>query len=97
MKKVIREFHRKISEIQIPVCCDRDDPEEGCFQLFQIVNVDQTPLPFSFTDGPTYKTTITSTVWVKAGSFAVDKHQCTLQLTLFDDGENRVNKASSHC
>lgn len=47
-------------------------------------------LPFSFTQGPTYETTNSSTVWVRGGQSGLDKRQCTVQLTIFADGEPRV-------
>ena len=62
----------------------------GKFELSQIANVDQTPLPFTFTDGTTYDDTGASTVWVRGGASGLDKRQCTVQLTIFADGEPRV-------
>ena len=62
----------------------------GKFKLSQITNVDQTPLPFTFTDGTTYDDTGASTVWVRGGSSGLDKRQCTVQLTIFAEGEPRV-------
>ena len=50
----IQEFHRQIREVQAP--SEGDGPQEEQFKLCQIANVDQTPLPFSFTDDPTYET-----------------------------------------
>ena len=55
-----------------------------------IANVDQTPLPFSFTGGPTYNDVGSKSVWVRAASSGLDKRQCTVQLTLFADGVSRV-------
>ena len=60
------------------------------FHLSYIANVDQTPLPFSFTDGPTYDDVGVKSVWVRAASSGLDKRQCTVQLTLFADGVSRV-------
>ena len=62
----------------------------GRWTLRQIANVDQTPLPFTFTDGATYADTGDKTVWVRGGASGLDKRQCTVQLTLFADGEPRV-------
>ena len=62
----------------------------GEFQLHQLANVDQTPLPFSFTSGPTYKTTNSPSVWVRGASSGLDKRQCTVQLTIFADGKPRI-------
>ena len=87
-EEAIKEFHRKIRKIQLPG--EGDGPQEEKFELHQIANVDQTPLPFSFTQGPTYETTNASTVWVRGGQSGLDKRQCTVQLTIFADGEPRV-------
>ena len=59
----------------------------GKYSLDRTANVDQTPLPFCFTDGPTYEDTGSSTVWVRSGASGLEKWQCTIQLTLFSDGE----------
>lgn len=52
--------------------------------------MDQTPLPFCFTDGETYADTGDKTVWVRGGASGLDKRQCTAQLTVFADGQPRV-------
>ena len=62
----------------------------GRFKLKQIANVDQTPLPFTFTNGGTYADTGDKTVWVRGGASDLDKRQCTAQITLCADGEPRV-------
>ena len=62
----------------------------GRFKLSQIGNVDQTPLPLTFTDGKTYDDMGTSNVWVCSGSSGFDKRQYSVQLTIFADGESRV-------
>lgn len=58
--------------------------------LRQLANMDQTPLSFSFCDGETYTDTGEQSVWVQGGGSGLDKHQCTVQLTLFSDGEQCV-------
>ena len=55
-----------------------------------IANMDQTPLPFTFCDGPTYADTGKRSVWVRGGASGLEKRQCTAQLTIFADGEPRV-------
>ena len=62
----------------------------GRWTLRHIANVDQTPLPFTFTDGATYTDTGEKTVCVRGEASGLDKRQCTVQLTLFADGETRV-------
>lgn len=52
--------------------------------------MDQTPLPFTFTDGETYANTGERSVWVRGGQSGLNKRQCTVQLTVFADGEPRV-------
>ena len=56
----IQEFHQQIRDIKLRE--EGDGPQEERFNLSQISNVDQTPLPFSSVDGPTYETTNASTV-----------------------------------
>ena len=63
----------------------------GRWTLWHIANVDQTPLPFTFTDGATNDDIGEKTVWVRGGASGLDKRQCTVQLPLFADGETRVN------
>ena len=87
-EEAIQKFHRQIRVVQS--AGEGDGPQEERFKLHQIANVDQTPLPFSFTDGPTYETTKSSTVWVRGGQSGLDKRQCTVQLTIFADGQPRV-------
>ena len=55
-----------------------------------IANMDQTPLPFTFSDGETYADTGEHSVWVQGGTSGLGKRQCTAQLTVFADGVPRV-------
>ena len=86
-REAIQHFHRTIRRIA-------EEPRPmrpvGHFTLQQIANVDQTPLPFCFTNGGTYSDTGDKTVWVRGGASGLDKRQCTAQITLFADGEPRV-------
>ena len=52
--------------------------------------MDQTPLPFCFTNGTTYDQTRAHTVWVCGAASGLDKRQCTVQLTIFAGGVARV-------
>ena len=45
----------------------------GKFTLCQIANIDQTPLPFTFTDGGTYADKGEKSVWVRGGASGMDK------------------------
>ena len=62
----------------------------GKFKLSQIANMDQTPLQFCFSNGPTYAGRGDKSVWVKSGASGLEKRQCTVQLTIFADKEPRV-------
>ena len=55
-----------------------------------IANMDQTPLPFTFCDGPTYADTGECSVWVCGAASGLEKGRCTAQVTIFADGEPRV-------
>lgn len=87
-KGLIQEFHKLIRKVQLPE--SGDGAQEERFLSHQIANVDQTPLPFSFTQGPTYETTNASSVWVRGAASGLDKCQCTVQVTIFADGVPRV-------
>ena len=87
MEDKIRAFHLEIRHVA--TMKDSDEPL-GRFQLSTIVNVDQTPLPFIFDSGQGYNKTGDKTVWHRGASFGLDKRQCTVQLTIFADGEARV-------
>ena len=85
----IQTFHRELRKLATPA--EGESPKEvGRFGLHQIANMDQTPLPFCFTDGTTYDQTGAQTVWVRGGASGLDKRQCTVQLTIFADGRARV-------
>ena len=86
-KSAVRSFHKTIREI---ACDGEQTGQVGRFELHQVANVDQTPLPFCFADGATYADTGDSTVWVRGGGSGLEKRQCTVQLTLFADGKTRV-------
>ena len=86
-REAVQQFHRAVRAIAHE---ERPTRPVGRFTLQQIANVDQTPLPFSFTSGGTYADTGDKTVWVRGGASGLDKRQCTVQITLFADGEPRV-------
>ena len=58
----------------------------GVYQLKDLANMDQTPLPFVLDDGKTYDKTGVDEVWCASGASGLDKRQCTVQLTIFADG-----------
>ena len=81
----ILTFHEAIRELAIE---GEQKGPQGKWSLEQIANVDQTPLPFCFTDGPTYADRGEKSVWVRSGASGLEKRQCTL--TIFADGVARV-------
>ena len=87
--QAIRNLHKEIRKLAA-----RNGEDEQCdvgrFKLSQIANMDQTPLPFSFTNGDTYADTGDKTVWIRRGASGMDKRQCSVQVTLFADGKARV-------
>ena len=86
-RELIRNFHRKICQ---EVVSGHQIGTLGQFTSASGANVDQTPLPFTFTNGPIYETKGAKTAWVQGGSSGLDKRQCTVQLTLFADSVPRV-------
>ena len=86
-RSIIQQFHRSIRE---KAKKGKSVGPQGKWTLRQVANVDQTPLPFTFTEGSTYADKGDKTVWVVGGASGLDKRQCTAQLTVFADGEPRV-------
>ena len=82
----VQKFHRTIH--QVASKGERKGPL-GQFELHQVANMDQTPLPFCFPDGEMYADTGDKTVWVRGGASGLEKRQCTAQLTVFADGKPR--------
>jgi hypothetical protein len=62
----------------------------GCYLLSNILNKDQTPHPWEYHEGKTYKFKGSKTVWVRTRRSGWDKRQATIQLTVFADGIDRV-------
>ncbi len=85
----IRQFHLDIRRVAAK---GERKGQLGQFELATIANVDQTPLPFTFNvGGGGYERTGAKTVWHHRGAVSgLDKRQCTVQLTIFADGEPRV-------
>lgn len=80
-------FNRRNSQIR-----PGENPEDiGHFQLCDIYNMDQTPLPFEFLDGQTYDFKGNKTVWVRALRSGWSKRQATLMVTVCADGIRRCD------
>ncbi len=52
--------------------------------------MDQTPLPFTFNKGQGYDKKGSKTIWHQGAQSGLEKRQCTVQLTIYADGEPRV-------
>ena len=88
-ESAVRLFHRTIQ--QVAKATSKGDLQDvGRFKLSKIANMDQTLLPFCFSDGGTYNEKGEKTVWVRGGASGMEKRQCTVKLTFFADGEPRV-------
>ena len=79
-QQLIRKFHQEIRQV---AKSGEQISELGRFTSSSVANVDQTPLPFTFTDGPTYEAKGAKSVRVQGGTSGLDKRQCTIQLTLY--------------
>ena len=86
-RSTIQHFHRSIRE---KAKAGSSVGSLGKWTHRQVANVDQTPLPFTFSQGSTYADKGDKTIWVVGGASGLDKRQCTAQLTVFADGEPRV-------
>ena len=62
----------------------------GRFDLANIANMDQIPLPFEYLTGRTYSHKGDKTIWAKSEKAGWDKRQAILVLTVFADGIGRV-------
>lgn len=82
----VRNFHQEIRRVAASAATEFEG-QLGQFRVSTIANVDQTPLPFTFNKGQGYDA---KTVWHHGAQSGLDKRQCTVQLTIFADGEPRV-------
>ena len=80
LRGALSKFHAKL------FCVRR----RGKFELSDIANMDQTPLPFVLDDGKTYNDKGEKEIWCATAPSGLDKRQCTVQLTIFADGKPRV-------
>lgn len=83
LSESITKFHKYLLRVR----------HRGKYQLKDIANMDQTPLPFILDDGKTFAVTGEKDVWCVTGASGLDKRQCTVQLTVFGDGVPRVKPA----
>ena len=69
----------------------------GRFLLSNIINMDQTPLPWEYLEGRSYEFKGKRTVWAKSKKSGWGKRQATIQLTIFADGIARVKPLLIFC
>jgi len=62
----------------------------GRYELCNICNLDETPIPFEYLQGKTYNILGAKTVWVKESRSGWDKRQASLVLCVFADGIPRI-------
>ena len=90
----IQQFNRYIHRMAIKTKQDlagKQDGAIGPWNLSDIANMDQTSLEFCFnTKGATYETKGGKTGWTRTTGSGHEKRQCTVQLTVFADGEPRI-------
>ncbi|RPA95364.1 hypothetical protein L873DRAFT_1932011 [Choiromyces venosus 120613-1] len=65
-------------------------PAISRFQLGNICNLDETPIPFEYLDGRTYESIGAKTVWAKSTRSGWDERQASLVLCVFADGVPRI-------
>lgn len=64
----------------------------GRYLLWNIANLDETPIPFEYLDGRTYDTVELKTVWARSSKSGWNKRQVSLILMVFADGVSRVKR-----
>jgi len=62
----------------------------GYYRLSNILNLDETPIPFEYLDGKTYDIKGSRTIGGKTDGSGWDKRQATLVLYIFVDGISRI-------
>jgi len=62
----------------------------GRYGLSNIINMDQTPLPFEYLEGQTYNNNGERMIWVQGSQSGWDKRQGTVQLTVCADAAARI-------
>ena len=93
LRSLSQQFHRFVrrSAENTQVLFPNQTGLIGPWEQRDIANMDQTPLEFCFnTKGSTYSSTGGKTVWCRTTGSGHDKRQCTVQLTIFADGEPRI-------
>ena len=91
LRTSIQQFHRYLRRTATVKATKLKGVQEGIvgpWELSDIANMGQTPLQFCFnTKGATYAEKGEKSVWTRTTGEGHDKKQCTMQLTIFTDGE----------
>lgn len=94
LRTSVPQFHRYIRQAAITndkQLAGKQTGVVGPWELSDLANMDQTPLEFCFnTKGVTYTTSGDKTIWTRTTGSGHDKRQCTVQLTVFADGEPKL-------
>lgn len=94
LRTSIQQFHRYLRRTATVKATELKGVQEGIvgpWELRDIANMDQTPLQFCFnTKGASYAEKGEKSVSTRTTSGGHDKGQCTVQLTIFADGEPRI-------
>ena len=80
--QALRRFHRDINQKATNGSKDKMMNQTGKFSLYQMANVDQTLLPFTFTDGQTYSDKGEKSMWMWENQSGMNQRQCTVQITV---------------
>ena len=91
LRTSIQQFHRYLRRTATVKATELKCVQEGIvgpWELSDIANMDQIPLQFCFNfKGATYAEKGEKSVWSRTTGEGHDKKQCTMQLTIFTDGE----------
>ena len=80
LRGALSKFHGKLFRVR----------RCGKFELSDITNMAQTPLPFVLDDAKTYNEKGEKEIRCATAASGLDKRQCTVQLTIFADAKPRV-------
>ena len=91
LRTSIQQFHRYLRRTATVKATELKGIQQGIvgpWELSDIANMDQTPQRFWFnTKGATYAEKGGKSVWTQTTGEGHDKSQCTVQPTMFADGE----------
>ena len=83
-QKTPQQLRKLISELHAKTMTER---RWGRNTSRDLTNIDQTPLTFVLDDNKTCDKKEAEEVWITRDQSGLEKHQCTIQLTMFADGK----------